>query len=201
MAAAQLTTIILKPLLNCVSWPKTNNMKKTALLLFTAIGLLTANKHMYAQDEKKELPETLQRHEDRSVYFEKVYNEEGASKADLYQRAKQWVTTQLKTDDNNIAFDEQDHNYINTTVRIPLTGMEGISTEFKVSIMFKDGRVKLSCTNFTYINITQGHLIENELGTIKYGGANKKIYHSFDKSFEALLQSFENAMSKKGSDW
>ena len=138
------------------------------------------------------------------MYFEKVYTADGVSKAELYQRMKDWVTTNLSSGDNNISFDDQGKDYINTTTRMPLEGLNSISVSFKVSLHFKDGKVKLECPSFTYIAIGEGRLIETELGSIKYGGANKRIYRSFDKTFSKFLESFDagvHAAGKKGDNW
>jgi len=179
-------------------------MKKFIVPILLLLVCLFAYVSQAQNDEKKELPVTLERRENKQVYFEKVYMVETASKADLYQRVKEWVTTNLSSSDNNISFDDQDKDYINTTARMPLEGLSGISVSFKVSIHFKDGKVKLECPSFTYISMTEGRLVESELGNIKFGGANKRIYRSFDKTFEKFLQSFDNGIhysQKKSDNW
>ena len=97
--------------------------------------------------------------------FEGVIRDSTVSQADLYKRCKQWVLTTFRSYDNNIAVSDAAADMLITT---PVLNLEkrtfrGVAPtsvnrcSFKLTILFKEGRLKYRFDNFTHQYTVQAY--------------------------------------------
>jgi hypothetical protein len=124
-------------------------MKKVLLI---ALSLLMITSVIYAQDKDQveEVKIVLVKEEGSdNYYYEGVVPVEGVSKEEMFKRAKEWVLSKFKTEDNNAQFDEQNLVILNspTIVLEKYRGAPGDFLYFKIKILFKDGKYKFRFDN------------------------------------------------------
>ena len=76
----------------------------------------------------------------------------------LYERCKEWVVRNLKTDDNNINLNDKDFKQLTTTGLIKGSDisyagfciMTNCGIEFKLTLDFKNGRVRYTVENIVH---------------------------------------------------
>lgn len=136
-----------------------------------------------------------------SVY-ENVVNVEGVSKDEMFTRAKQWIVSNLKTDDNNIAFDAAGATINNTATLVlkPAGGFNWAITSglinFKLHLQFKDGRYKFLFDNI----VVQAAYADGIVETMGYeqilrnNKPAKHIKQEVNVKLEALAQQLEAAI-------
>ena len=133
-------------------------MKKLFVLL--SVLCLTVSSHTWGQEKEDNL--TL----NKEGVYEEVVQLPGASQADIYKHAKTWIQENMKTDDNNIFFDDKEYT-INNSAALKINPKNSFSwiikegaTEFKFHVWSKDGRYKLRIDNVV------AHIIINERSVI-----------------------------------
>ena len=173
-------------------------MKISQLLMVLLLSFPLINK-AYAQD-KDELPKTLNK-ATSGYTFEKIADLPSVTKDQTYDRVKQWVLTNLKTTDNNIAFDDKEKNSISTSTEIMLDKSNWMltvpSAQFKISIFFKDGKIKITAAQF--IMRSNNFLVPFEQFEVKK--STRHVYESFDTKFTAMIDAIVDAASKKSDKW
>lgn len=122
-------------------------MKK---VLLVALSLLMITPAVQAKDKEEEVKVVLVK-EDNSdnYYYEGVVPVEGVTKEDMFKKAKEWVLSIFKTEDNNAQFDEQNLVILNspTIVLEKYRGAPGDFLNFKIKLLFKDGKYKFRFDN------------------------------------------------------
>jgi len=173
------------------------------LLLQTSLFIAVAQ-------EEKDPPVTLTKTETSGFTFEKIIDLPAVSKEQAYDRIKQWIITNLKTADNNIAFDDKEKNNISTATglllgKIPNAWLTN-AVEFKISFSFKDNKMKINASQFVF----EGQVQDEQNTTCEFDqikgplypkGIRKTIYKKFDEKFAALIASAEAAAAKKDDKW
>lgn len=133
-------------------------MKKIILVISTLVFINSGS----AQHGKKDA--TLQKitlpvdSTTGKVVYQGIIKVDTIGKRELYTRAKDWVVRTLKSSDNNINLDDKDFNSLTATgnIMLPDIGnrMSVMFTEryfnLKISIYFKDGRVKYVLENIVH---------------------------------------------------
>lgn len=121
-------------------------------------------------------------------------------KEELYNRIKQWVTTNLKTADNNIYFDDTEKKSIATSAAFLIAdngAALGQFVDFKINFGMKDGRMRIQASGFTYHGDggAGGRIrFDKPFNTLPYiKKINRKICEDFDKKFSAMIASIEKA--------
>ena len=82
-------------------------------------------------------------------YYEKVFQADGKSKAELYKATKAWIVKNIKVQAIAHYFDDTGMSAISTN---PVIVVNGSTVDFKLNIDFKDGRYKLSANAFVLHN-------------------------------------------------
>ena len=178
-------------------------MKKISLsLLFL---LLLSGFTSLAQEEKQP-PVTLTKTEGSGFTYEKIIDLPGISKEDAYARVKQWILANVKTVDNNISFDDKDKNSITTSAALLLeqkTNMFAVPfVEFKISIGFKENKMRITATQFIIGENGQELPFESEHFFIGWPKKYKEsCYKSFDEKFPAMITAMTAAAMKKDDKW
>lgn len=163
-------------------------MKK---ILLVVLSLLSVSPALQAKDDDYKVVVT--KNETSGNYaYEEVINVEGIAKEEMFKRAKSWVIANLKTDDNNIRFDETNMNIINTAT-IVLKAAHGFNwalthalVNFKLNIQFKDGRYKFVFDNI----VVQAAYADGVVETLNYDQVqrnNKPAKHLRQEVNEKLL--------------
>jgi hypothetical protein len=125
-------------------------MKK---VLLVALSLLMVAPAIQAKDKEEEYKVVVAKNERGEYLYEGVINVENVAKEEMFKRAKEWIISNLKTEDNNISFDEANMHIANTAsvVLKPGSGfnwnMTHIVVNFKLNLAFKDGRYKFVFDN------------------------------------------------------
>ncbi len=124
---------------------------KRALMLFSLITLFAVN--VFAQDDV----EILKKDDASGIYYyEEVVQAQGLKQDELFKRAKAWVLAKLKTEDNNIKFDEKDFSMVNTgAIKVDRKSFFTIAIQdgafdFKLHIWCKDDRYKMRIDNIMF---------------------------------------------------
>lgn len=164
-----------------------NNLSRIILLL--AITIFSRYSVCLAQEKKADSEAIFITDESSDdYYFERVVEVAGISKTDMFARAKEWTLSKLKTVDNNIHFDEQQFSIMNGSTL--LLRKTGVFVNFKVSILFKDGKYKFRFDNLV-VTYTSGTLVL----TKPYGpkmfpnrSFSRKIMNESDETFAALAK-------------
>jgi tRNA(Ser,Leu) C12 N-acetylase TAN1 len=126
-------------------------MKK---ILLVAAMLFIAVPNMQAKGNDEEVKIVLIKEESSdNYYYEGVIPVEGVSKEEMFKRAKDWVLSTLKTNDNNIKFDEKEFSIITSSTFVVKETSRGATTlssaqvNFKLIIQFKEGKYKFHIDN------------------------------------------------------
>jgi len=124
------------------------------LLSFCSFTALSQSKD---KKKNKELVEVLVDKElDGNYKFDSVFHVNNISKQEMYSRARKWVIANIKTNDNNIEFNDSEF-YISTTptivippINIPFVGeIPRGWANFKFILEFKDNKYRLTMHNIT----------------------------------------------------
>ncbi len=107
--------------------------------------------------------------------FDSVITADGLSKELMFQRAKDWIISNFKTEDNNIKYDAGGMS-IATTGTIVLKTGSGFNwsithclCNFKLNIQFKDGRYRILLDNI----IVQAAYADGIVETLNYDQVQK----------------------------
>lgn len=181
-------------------------MKKLALI----VSLLTIMPGTASfGKEDKNVVEVVVKNASGSYSYENVVNVGNVSKEEMFKRAKQWVLSNLKTDDNNIGFNEEQQT-INSTATLVMTPGGGFSwtithglINFKLKLEFRDGRYK-----FVFDNIVVQAVFGGGGGvvTLPYEKLNKKqkpakyMIDQVNEKLGALAMSLEAAVKGNKSE-
>ncbi len=171
-------------------------MKKLVLIL----SLLTIQPTISTfAKEKNDATEVVVKNAAGSYTYEGVVTVENVSKEEMYKRAKQWVLSNLKTEDNNIGFNEENQTIINTA-SIVLKGGGGFNwaithavANFKIKLEFRDGRYKFVFDNI----VVQAAYTDGIVETMAYETITrnnkpaKHIKNEVNEKLAALAQSLE----------
>jgi len=175
---------------------------KNLTIMILVVTLTVINIEVFAQNTKNTKPPlTLYTTEAGSFILDTVINVNDVSKVELYNRAKNWVVSTVRTSDQNVVFDDTEYNEIRTNVTLNLTKFAGVNkVNFKTSILFKEGKCKLITESFVYLYIGS-EVYEAPLSKIKTI-RNKKTYIEFDKEFTKFKKSLIQSLKKSiDNDW
>jgi hypothetical protein len=165
-------------------------MKKVLLL---ALTLMMVTPAIQAKDKEEDYKTVVAKTEDGNYQYEQVVTVEGVNKEEMFKRAKSWIIANLKTEDNNIRFDEADMSISNTATVImkAASGFNWAITHglvnFKLNLMFKDGRYKFAFDNIA----VQAAYADGIVETLNYEQVqrnNKPAKHICKEVNEKLLQ-------------
>jgi hypothetical protein len=167
-------------------------MKKVLLI---AMILFFATPNMQAKDNDDSVKIVLVK-EDNSdnYYYEGVVPVEGVTKEEMYKRAKDWVLANFKTGDNNSVFDEKELSIFNspTIVLGKTKTTSGDYLNFKIKLLFKDGRYKFRFDNL----IVQSNA--NVIGSLPppspYNGKGRTFMMFNDKYNRAIVEQANKAL-------
>jgi len=185
-------------------------MKQYLLLI---IWLITS-RVLYAQ---------LPMNEQGNVVYSDVVQSEEKSKSELYENAKFWIVSTLKSGDNMVELDGTNSDQIvgtgNLLLNDVLTGWDKrdkttqTSLNFKFIVFCKDGRYKYEISNFL-LSYKDGNrmFIETGLEKIKPPLYMKKEQHTsvfetnmksaINSSINDLISNFKQSMQNvKKDDW
>ena len=176
-------------------------MKKT-IAISAILCLLISFNFLFAQNTKNSKPPlTLYTTESGSFILDTVINVKDVLKQELYNRAKNWVISTVRTSDKTVVFDDTEFNEIRTDVTLALPKFTGVSVNFKISIYLKDNKCRFVSESFIYNYIGQGGVVVVALEKRK-GMGTGSIYKEFDKEFTIFINSFFTSLSKKSkTDW
>ncbi len=189
-------------------------MKFLSYLLLPLLFLTTGQ--LNAQETK---PILVKDNETGAFYYEEVVSAEGITKEELLKRAKTWIIANMKTEDNNIIFNEADFSAVNTGVikvdrkNFFTSILETGAFDFKFHIWCKDDRYKIRIDNIMFyllyasgspVRTTRENYSYEELKDNKHGKYLKQ--HSNEK-LSQFIASFKKAMghsdeeTKAKNDW
>lgn len=125
---------------------------KRSLLALVTVFISAAT--LYAQDEQSL---TFKKDEvSGDSYYEEVVTAPNLKADELFKRAKTWILANMKTDDNNITFDEKEMTIVNAAAMkvdqknfFTYAILDGIM-DFKYHVWCKDGKYKLRVDNIGY---------------------------------------------------
>lgn len=180
-------------------------------ILSTLLILLAALRPAFATEFTSTV---LKPGEDGRLAFEKVVEVNGAGKDQLYTRMKAWVKENVKTEDNNIEFDDAGKELIVTTPTLALKDlkMKHVTNQhvnFKLKLQFKEGRMRILASSFQYFGIDINRNIHTEpLEDVSFKrimpNPLKQIGPIFDETFSAFVAAIEKAAVQseaRTSDW
>jgi len=149
------------------------------------------------------------------VVFTDVVELDGMTKDEIYQKAKYWVITTLKSGDNMVELDGTNSDQIIGTGNISLPD-ESISfcsnvvLNFKFIVKCKDNRLKYNIENFNLSCILSNNSlhstgIENITPPKQFYNKNKpkfitEVKMSVNISIGQLVNNFKASMTKKDED-
>ena len=176
------------------------NIKKSICLLTLLFTILLSQKCISQINVSDKLPHSLYINEDKSFYFDTVINVPNTTMETLYKRAKEWVTGNIRTVDNNIVFDDKGFSEIKNEIMIKLKNvMDGRYVNFKYSIKFQEGKFRIHCGSFLYNKTAL--MFENQPLHDVSSMWRKKVYSEFDENFSQLIISNINACLKTEEKW
>jgi hypothetical protein len=185
---------------------------KRVLLIVAA--LFFAMPDMQAKGDDEEVKIVLVK-EDNSdnYYYEGVVPVEGITKEEMFKRAKEWVLSNLKTEDNNAQFDEKEFSIYNTpTILVKAAPKyKDDYVNFKLKLLFKDGKYKFRIDNLIVksnfsIYATQAPVSYNDKKMFPGNGVgyNRGLIENINIYFYSISSSLENAIkgnNVKKDDW
>jgi len=144
--------------------------------------------------------------------FDSVVTADGLSKEQMFQRAKDWIISHFKTDDNNINYDAAGSS-ITTTSTIVLNTGSGFNwsithcvCNFKLNIQFKNGRYRFVFDNI----IVQAAYADGIVETLNYDQVQKNnapakhIRREVNEKLAAIAAQLAQAVQDGGAgnnDW
>ena len=180
-------------------------------ILSTVLILLAALRPAFATEFNSTV---LKPGEDGHLAFEKIVVADGIGKDQLYTRMKSWVKEHVKTEDNNIEFDDAGKELIVTTPTLALKDlkMKHVTNQhvnFKLKLQFKEGRMRILASSFQYFGIDINRNIHTEpLEDVSFKrimpNPLKQIGPIFDETFSAFVAAVEKAALQpeaKDSEW
>jgi hypothetical protein len=184
-------------------------MKK---VLLVALSLLMMAPAIQAKDKDKEEVKIVLVKDDNSdeYYYEGVVTVEGVTKEEMFKRAKEWVLTRLKTSDNNIQFNDKDFSIINNATIVIDSWTKGIVfysggyTNFKITLLFKDGKYKFRFDGLMFLLNLQGAQPKSYSADLVPGNKyNRHLIEENNKAFLNMSVELENKIKGSGSknDW
>lgn len=184
-------------------------MKKVGLVV---LSLLLAAPVLQAKDKEEDYKVVVVQGENGNYQYEQVVNVEGVSKEEMFKRAKSWIIANMKTEDNNIRFDETDLSITNTAT-VVMKAASGFNwaithglVNFKLNLMFKEGRYKIIIDNIA-VHAAYADGIVETLGYDQLQRNNKPAKHIRKEVNEKLLSvatQLENAIkngNKAKDNW
>jgi hypothetical protein len=180
-------------------------MKKTIALLAFSVLFIT---NSFAGDfESTVVPKNEQGH----MVYEKVVEVNNVSKEELYKRVKAWVMDNVKTIDNNIQYDDKGSETIITTPTIALENLKNNhvvnqKVNFKLKILFKDNKMKITASSFIYYGEDVQHRVFNTpLEDLKITriipSPVKKIQELFDDTFGGFVADLSKSAAASSGSW
>jgi hypothetical protein len=170
----------------------------------------------------------LPRDETNKVVFEDVVKQDDFSKKDIYDKAKLWIVTTLKSGDNMVELGGDESTDITGTGNVALPEqtypaggtmitMVNISVNFKFSIFCKDGRYKYKVENFTLRSVVSNgynameyrdpleNLIIRGLESKKKKGKSdviiQLIHEDTNNAINSLISDLKKEINSKKEDW
>ena len=139
--------------------------------------------------------------ENGRVTYTEVVEVEGASKDQLFARAKKWFATTYKSSNDVIQLDDKENGEIVGKGNFGITYYaRNPHIGHTISILVKDGRYKYAITGFTYTD-DQGDKFNIEDFPKGWAG-KKKLYTSVDENIKLIVASIEKAMkADQNDDW
>ncbi|MES2619801.1 MAG: DUF4468 domain-containing protein [Bacteroidota bacterium] len=154
------------------------------------------------------------------IAYQGVVKDDSVAKEELYARAKSWILKTLKSSDNMVQLDDKDFNSITGSGTIlldkkssgPYSYQNG-KLNFKLTVQFKDGRLRYTFENFTYWGEVFALMQSTPMKTVNSGleeltlpgNGKKSVMDNVDEKMKALVLSFTNAVSKANAaqkdDW
>lgn len=176
-------------------------MKQIRKILILLIIFLCGSISFAQNTRNTEPPLTLSKNEAGRFIFDTIVNVEGVSKKELYNRARKWLNSTLRTPSNELMVSDTSFSEIRTNMTIELTKYKGSFINFKISIFTKDNKCRVVCESFMryYISVDMQKYEDFEkLSMIP----KKPLYRDFDNNFSMLINSFRNSMSNAiNNDW
>lgn len=151
----------------------------------------------------------------KKFIYEAVVGADSIKGDAIYNNAKEWLSRNLKSSDNNISFDK-DSKTMTTTGNIHLENRVGwcehkdINLNFKFSVFVKDGRYKYIVENFyvSYYNVCglgSNSPISEPFEELDFGNKQKeKVYNEADTKVKGMISELEKYIKSPTSakkDW
>ncbi len=148
-------------------------------------------------------------------FYEEVVTMNGVGQEELYKRAKNWVMANMKTEDNNISFEDKEFKIVNSAGMkvdpksfITYAINDGIM-DFKFHVWVKEGKYKLRVDNITYhllINNGDSKSTRSEsYNDVKDNKFGRYLRSQADEKLYSLVYVFKKAMkneaTKEKNDW
>lgn len=154
----------------------------------------------FSQNKKNEEPPlTLSTNPESKFIFDTVIEINETSKKEIFKRAKDWVMSNVRTYDNNIEFDDENNDHINTTVNISLDKYHNASfCNFKLTFHFKENKCRITGQSFKFKSVFR----ESEFENTKFAVSKTKVYKEFDEKFQAFInQAYKAILATKDDNW
>lgn len=181
-------------------------MKKVLLI---ALTLFFAAPNLQAKGDDEEVKIVLVKEENSdNYYYEGVVPVEGVTKEEMFKRAKAWLLSKYRTDDNNIESNESESSILNTiTFKIKESAVFWPAlVNCKVDLKFKDGKYKFRFDNILIKMLSPSNIPAEPYGTEKI--FSKKftthVMNEINLNLPAVAADLENAIKGAGStkdDW
>lgn len=139
--------------------------------------------------------------------YEQKVDAPGTEKAVLYDRVKKWIIGNLKASQESLFFDDAEKGSITANTAIPLKDNLRLSSqrvEFKLSISFKNDKMRIQATDFVYRSIYPGTIYQKPFEDLHpfAKGLKRSIYEEFDGKFNALIKALTaTALDTKEDNW
>ena len=144
--------------------------------------------------------------------YEKIIAAPDVAKKDLYDRAKVWVVSNVKSVDVNTLYDDKNQEMIITTASLAIPNLKyshltDQALTFKLHLAFKDGKVKVTASGLTYFGISSSRKVyDMPVETLELKGfvpsPYKQIQEHFDAAFLGFVKNLEKALTSAAkNDW
>lgn len=158
-------------------------IRKISILLI----ILLSGSIAFAQNTRNtEPPLTLSKNEAGSFIFDTIVNIEGVSKKELYNRARNWVNSTLRTPNSELVISDTSFSEIRTNMTIELTRYKGSYVNFKISIFTKENKYRVVCESFKRCLLDVNLLKYEDFEKLTML-PRKPLYRDFDKNFGLLI--------------
>lgn len=183
-------------------------MVKYHLLLSLSILLSFAT---FAQ--KGESDVIIQKDANGDFYYEQIVSIEGHSKDMIFERSRNWVTTALKTGDNNINADQNELTITNSSATkidaktFAWFVVENGNYEYKLRIWAKDNKYKVRIDNIMInllLNKGKKEFKTYSYGELDDGKLGKYVKAQINEKTNAILIMLKTAIvegDKHQNDW